>query len=395
MTRVSRTRTFDARLAVTGVLYTPANGRYTWRTASRGWTGTMTDKVGKPWTDSVLSASKSECMFPVLSGVRPASEGGGFMAGFPIDFRPNPKSALAVYPHPSSSDWTNLGTQICARTNVSTPVVNLPAFIGELKDYRDLTRWENLKHLPNLVRDWGGNLIRKVAKGNITWQFALKPMINDVMKMFKFQESCYQRFLYLNRLLDGKSVRRRCTFAQDACTIPATSRTTCHSIMGSITAYRDCTYTKSSWGTVRWHASAGSSYMPKDVMSQYDLSRRMYYGITGFNALRTAWELTPWSWFVDWFWDIGSYLDSINNTVPATASGFCYMQTTTSLTSYRAVVASPWIRAVGPYFERSVVKYRYPPGLPLSLPPLPSLPALTSRQWSILGSIAALRGFHR
>lgn len=379
----SRRRTYDARIEVNGTYQAPT-GQIFGCTAWRGLTGICDDTEGQFDQNNLFDMEHSECYFPTLDGVEYRSDGTVLrkFVNYPIGFRPSPPTIASKFPLPSPTDQLNFAATTAARTNVSTPVVDVPTNIGELRD------------LPMLVKDWGGNLLRKVAKGNISWQFALRPMISDAMKLFQFAETAYKRFLYLNRLLSGKFVKRRCRLGESVATTEAVSRTTVHSEGAIVTAYRDLFYAYEAWSTIRWKAY-GLQFMPKDISSQYDLSKRLYYGITCYNALRTAWELTPWSWLVDWFFDIGTWINANNNTVPVEPSNYCYMRKSTSWSVYREAVKPSWVTLSGVYQEREVIKYRVCPTLVITTPPFPTLPALSGRQWSILGSLAALKALLR
>jgi hypothetical protein len=115
-------------------------------------------------------------------------------------------------------------------------------------------------------------------------------------------------------------------------------------------------------------------------------------GVNSYELLAAAWELCPWSWFVDWFLDVGTTIAAYNNTLGLTWSDICYMRTCEARFDYDLMVGWPssGYTLSGIPYESEVVKERFPvtPGLGVS----PSfLPLFTQKQWSILGSLAALK----
>lgn len=421
----ARSRSSDPRRRISGT-YWRKTGNVT--VTGVGYWGTREecdDVIGEWDSDNPFVHKEFTTLFPVLNGTYVI---GGVanrrFTNYPIGYKPDPPSPYQDFLPPTSLELQNLGVTVAARTNPSKPDVDLPTFIAELKDLPDLFRLFRkpvpgtripfeIRNLPSLVMAWGNAILRKIAEGNLTWRFALNPMISDVLKMFQFTEKAYQRFLYLDRLKRGQSVRRNMLLGMDVKTTTATSSTTVHSEGAVITAKRHVRTQYNHWASMRWK-SASTFSVPRDVLSRYELADRLTWGITGYNALRTFWELTPWSWLIDWFWRVGDFIDACDNTVPVIPTGFCYMRTSSSETWYTDWSKPDWVTISNPaeldapdvqaannpwgsfgYLERRIDKTREIPSSPILAPPLPSLPALTSGQWSILGSLAALRGVPR
>lgn len=83
-------------------------------------------------------------------------------------------------------------------------------------------------------------------------------------------------------------------------------------------AYREASYTSSSgndyhtWNNTRLYTThvvctAKVKFHSAKTQSLYEAFLVQYYGIKP--SLATAWELTPLSFVVDWFWNFGKYLD--------------------------------------------------------------------------------------
>jgi len=291
---------------------------------------------------------------------------------------PEAPDPLTNYGTLSALQLNNLAWKVLADTNPNAPDVSLPTFFGELKD------------LPSLVRDWGGDLLKKVAKGHLSWRWAVKPMMGDIRKLCDFSENIERRYRELEHLRDGNGLKRRVGLGSDNSVGAWTSPSVINSNYITVNARSRTTHQMKMWGTVCYKVAPGftipRSYSP-ELLS---LARRLTYGITSHELLATAWELTPWSWFADWFLGIGDTIAATNNTVPLTRTRPCVMRTlsaekefeiTNLPTALFSYTGRPWGKRTR--LERYVVA----PTLPFSL----SLPLFDGGKWSVLASLAALR----
>jgi hypothetical protein len=242
---------------------------------------------------------------------------------------------------------------------------------------------------------FGRSIIGEVAKGHLAWRWAIKPLWRDLRKLFDFVESGERRFKEIVNLSRGKRIRKRVTLGQTTSTVVTDNTYTRHS-ENFVVRYRQTrTTTKKEWGTARWGVANDTilpvGLSPDDIRYMRNLSEDLAQGITSYELLAAAWELCPWSWFVDWFVDVGNTIAAYNNTLGLTWSDLCYMRTCVARYDYELNGTWPSGYTIsGVPFESETVKERHPvsPGLGVS----PSfLPLFTQKQWSILGSLAALR----
>lgn len=303
------------------------------------------------------------------------------------------------YVIPSSQEQNDASIRAMAATNPSRPFVSLPTFFAELKD------------IPETVRTWGNHLIegivsrqfwqqnwvqrllfRGVPESYITNRWVIRPMVSDLTKMMKFQEVVEERFKLLRRLREEKAIRGRASASSSTSSVVQTGYSI-ESSIDSVVTTRTVHHSRSVWASCVWRTSStgpNSANLPESDAELYALSQRLVGGVTSFETLATAWELIPWSWFVDWFTSVGSTIAAANNTVHANPGEFCVMCMRRAIATYEITSCPSWLTAI-PGWEQSTSKWR---GVVTSLSSpfsLSFLPLIEGRNIAILGSLAALR----
>jgi hypothetical protein len=294
--------------------------------------------------------------------------------------------------------------------------VSLPTAIGELKDLVNISYvpavikalgkgsfLSQLRGVPSLIRTFGNTLIGWAANGYISWRWVVKPMISDIRKMIEFIHVVEKRRNYLERLMNGETVRRKVYLSSGQAVVPQSEvfATTGQGFSGKFTW--EIKYSSRVWATAKWKLSTSAVPLPSADDAILKRANRLTFGITTFELLKTAWELTPWSWFADWFGDIGDNLALYNNSVPAYWADLALMRTLTSNAEYtpKAGTFPSWVLLVQPTVEEWTIKERYN-DTTLWLPLLPTTaPLMDSGKWSILSALYAasvdkgLPGFRR
>lgn len=291
-------------------------------------------------------------------------------------------------------------------TSPSQPHVSLPTSLGELKDFKDpVLNWApgifrrvatapfltQLRKVPELIKAFGNTLIGWVSNGYITYRWVVRPMISDLRKMCDFVNAVEKRWKYLARLARGETVRRRVSVSNDTATVNQTRAYLSTGQGFQCQVDWAITYTSKVWGSAKWKLSSSAGPLPKDAAKWTSMVRRLTAGVTSFELLKTAWELTPWSWFADWFGDLGANIALYNNSVQAYWADACIMRTLTSKVAYTVVPGTlpGWAFLVQEPVEQWTLKQRFN-DLSLWLPLLPTtLPLLDGGKWSILGALAA------
>jgi hypothetical protein len=321
-------------------------------------------------------------------------------------------------------NWSDLAFQARANTNPQKPGINLPAFLGEglsippmLMDLplllcgagkRFLKRAGRPARKPPQGLYQGASTAGKVAKGlaaarhaaaetgsqYVGAQFGWKPLVGDLMAMLDLQRSIARQLELLLRLLDGRSIRSRMI-------LPTTSKTdTGSGIVESYMWISNATWTDvyriKEWVTSRWAPTFVTRYLLPDLSDSealIGLAMRLATGMTRMGLMQALWELLPWSWLFDWWFNFGRLLAGLGNSLALQLESLSF-QRTSRVTRYYAVTSLPsWITSSsgGPNEFSHLRLYRKDlrPYLVLSPIPAPTLPLLTGRQCGILGGLLA------
>lgn len=408
----SRSRNFDTKSTRSGSTWHIAFGTQT-GSMTVGLDGTCDDVVGNRTGSNNLLIIKRNRQYPVLNGtLYSGSSPIKSFNGYPIGYRPGPVDPSSVFPSPTTLMLNNWAWRTLAEGNPSSSDISLPTFLAELKD------------MPSLVKNWYGmfingakgikafrNSIGKsnssitdahlanlftqipeiVAAGHLTWRWAIAPFVRDVNLLLDASRLIQKRVDLLNKLANGRSIRTKVALGKTVKRLYEANGYL-HTLNGSIYGRRVVDYTEMVWGTVSYSLPNGKLFpsMQANILAK---ARRLVFGITTYEAIATAWELMPWSWFVDWFAGIGTVIKANNNALGLTHGAVCIMRHASSETSIdvNAALTDPWITLSGDYRETYDRKERYGNASPI-LPFAPTyLPVLTGKALSILGSLFVLQ----
>jgi len=187
-----------------------------------------------------------------------------------------------------------------ARTNPSRPYVDVPVELLQMGD------------LFHLIQKRGNSLIKELGRENLRYQFGIKPVVEDVFKIFNFNDQVDRRIKEIERLKSTKGLRRTVSVG-----------------MGSLAS--DVLWTQQSNGIFLSTRARGNTVREKRVHCRWtptsDLSKmytpaemrrliqRCVLGLTV--DFSTVWELIPWSWLIDWIGNVGTFLQASRNIIPA------------------------------------------------------------------------------
>jgi hypothetical protein len=404
----ARSRVRDDRNFLSGTYYnrigSPQNGVSLSPRYSGNW-GSCDDVVGNREGVNPLEINTKFAITPVLNGKQFVLVGGvptlnKAFTNYPIDLEVspvvNPVNRFSTF---TSTQRNAMTWSALAKSNPSAPTVSVPTFLAELKDIpgllkdlkgipNDLRRlWKAFALVPAAIRNWGDDLLRQVARGHITWRWAIRPMLSDLNKMLDFCASVDKTLRKLDQLAKTGSLRTRVNLGHESISEPPATAFL-QTNLDTWKANRTTKTTRDTWFCCRW-TTTGFTRIPTNYQERIALARRLTYGITSYEALATLWEILPWSWFVDWFVGVGTVIQACNNTLSLSPIGSCIMSLTQSVTSWNITQRGSWSIISGVPLATWTIKERWSssPSLPLA----PTLaPVVDASKWSILASLYVL-----
>lgn len=275
-------------------------------------------------------------------------------------------------------NWTDLQNQCLSRFDPNTPIVDVPRSILEL-----------IGDFPRMLKNAGDLLRNRHGPGDyVAWEFGWKPLLDDLRKMLAFQKNVDTRLAQLKKLRAPSSQRIELGRRIGTASLNNVAR-------GPVRYSVQRRTVMTQWGVFTHQVDLDRlpSFPTRDDAASLAYS-------TSIDAA-TLWELIPWSWFFDWFADVGSYLALSRNRIPYLVSNLTMMvksETTETLTSvsYNSTPLGVTVektdnfedligRSVDVVKRQRVVKTNPRPGVAIHLP------FLTVSQWGILGSISTSR----
>lgn len=260
----------------------------------------------------------------------------------------------------------DLAVQLMKRTNPSQPKVDLVAEVAQMRLIPELLEFE--------LKD----LIKLGHQLNLNYQFMIKPVVDDIFSMIRFSDTTEKRIALLHRMRE-KGLRRTVTLFDKK-----DSEISNLTLVNSQGLFVSTRFRKETHSIIRGHARWAYDFglIPSDeqLLNQ---ARSAVFGVT--LDLATLWEAVPWSWFIDWFTNVGDYLLAHRNTINASCSSLTLMH-------HRSTVVTSLDVNTDPRFEITPIKCTYE--TKDRVPATPAFEAelafLSSNQLGILGSIGAL-----
>jgi hypothetical protein len=288
-----------------------------------------------------------------------------------------------------SEDLTPVQT-VLASCNPTRAVLDIPA-----------EAFETLVSLADLVLLKGKSLSGHAGKVNLAYEFGWKPLIADLKRLGKLQKYIDKRIKTLLRLHAGRQSSKG--------NIAKHSKQEVSNFSVSLDSGLDNKYvvhykltrktTVDRWGCVEY-------IVPQEFVSRLDdmtpqeLVDEAIKELTSSEWWRNPsgwWEVTPWSWLTDWFFDIQDVLKRYN-TVELNPWRYCVMTRTVThsvaeVTSIDSAFAGLDVDTDSLAWEGTITSRTRYVGMD-NLDPLPhisgSMPTFTDRQARILASLFAI-----
>lgn len=405
---VTRTKTTDLGYYPRGTVSTPGGGVYTGGNARRLFMSVTSDSNknirDKPYNSSIIACSLN----PISGSVeRVANPGVVHRQIDNLAWSPLQGLFLTAITRPEADSF--LVPSVLARSNPSQAKVDVPVFLGELRDVphmfldiframsritkssssRRLTTRERLNHA---AKQAALEVFPQGDKWFIANQFGWEPLVSDIEDFFKLGNAIDQRAKQLANLKEFGSTSRNVVLESYSTATPPYKRLVhtagifCYAMCSSSRTYR-------KWGSARWELdSDGPLARTKDLD---DVRRLATSAIRGMTVdAHTAWSLTPWSWLIDWASNAGDWIESSRNVVGASPKGkVCIMRERTISINEDSAGPDPLAFKLsgqtgtlkGFYRNRQRTVHS-----PFNIPAF-RMPILTNRQSAILGALATMR----
>jgi hypothetical protein len=280
-----------------------------------------------------------------------------------------------------------LATETLARSNPSRSSTNALENLADLKDLGGLARdhfADRLRGLNKYVNVSRFRTLQRVAKANIIAQFGILPLLSDIDVLLRFQKLADERAQELERLRT-RGLRRTIALWKGSNTITYPN-VTIHSDGVTLRADVIKTTTVTIKGHARWFPTGGYLQADESVRAE---ARSIVLG----NRLdpQNLYDLFPWSWLIDYFTNLGTVIGAANNMSNTSHDAVRIMtHTRTHSVSSNHTTSGSGIYTISctPFEATSETKTRR-----IATPTLAARTELLKpAQWSILGSLAVLRG---
>lgn len=198
-------------------------------------------------------------------------------------------------------------TQGAADTNPSRPKVSIPIAIAELRD------------LPGKLLKSGRERGPLVRNSSATGQFGWQSFFTDFINLIRFTEQVEQRRKMLDHLYNqgGASARGRTWASQGYAIYTDFPLHTNEAYIAGRVSYHT---NVRRWTVTKWKPSTPG------LRSAGDLTQQARLAVHGWRVSPAdVWELLPWSWFIDYFWNIGDFLQASDNSIAYIDGPTCVM----------------------------------------------------------------------
>jgi hypothetical protein len=181
------------------------------------------------------------------------------------------------------------------------------------------------------------DFVPEIGSQHLRRVFGIEPLFRDLSKLANFQQQVKRRVADIERLRTQHGFRKTVTCgkysAQEVQSL----------IVQSEGLFLGRDFKVNTTETVKAHCRwlPTSDFSPLASPQVVDAwARRSVLGITV--DFGTLWEPLPWSWLVDWAFNVGEYFKANRNIVPAILADVSVMRHTTTTATSDAVAMDDW-----------------------------------------------------
>jgi hypothetical protein len=292
------------------------------------------------------------------------------------------------------NDMIGLGTTAIARSIPTNPAAGVAQFLGEMK--------ERLPSVPGAALARRGGDPKAIADEYLNYEFGISPFIKDIREIGRAVQDTEKRLAQLRRD-SGRLVRRRYQFPVDRkVSDPVVESTSFYGApsrrTGGTGAYvTGGKLTKTVTEVTETWFSGGFTYLYQEGDSTLDRLRRAEQGANAVLGLRLTpeliWQLTPWSWAVDWVSNLGDVLHNLSAfTRDGLVMRYGYVMQTKRITHTYHLGNLNWnsgLQGASTTQSFTTVKKKRLKATPYGFGL--DTGAFTARQWAILGALGISR----
>jgi hypothetical protein len=299
-----------------------------------------------------------------------------------FDTDPYAREHLSITDNPSLGE---AATQLLRRTNPSRSSLQGIVALAELREIPGLIKTSYDTALGRLYKYIPRRLFRnlsRAAKLNLMVQFGIIPLISDLAKTLEFQKLVDQRVKEIERLRT-RGLRRTVEIWRGS-KITTVPNQIVHSSLVTYTANIHKVMSLIIRGHIRWYVDDNWSVLSDNDHNIGGLAARIIAG-TDLDP-SAVYEALPWSWLVDYFTNLGSYVSAKDNQLDARHDTPRIMRHAVTIVTSSKHSTTAGMK-LSPYLCRVDWKTRYVTSATLGA----RIDFLEERQWSILASLSVLK----
>lgn len=291
------------------------SGTHTWNgtttsKSSHGLKKTMQDTVGNPLGENPLVAHKTETIGGAING-RYHYLVPGVYDNYPAAVVQSYGGSHLTVPNKFIPAATAL-----AAAHPGEPMVDIPVFLLELKDLPSMYKhaFRRAKSLANAAKSDDLASVKRYLKDPrnpaedwLNYHFGWAPLLSDLGALASLGSDMQKRALMFKNASNNRITRRNKLGTQTA--ISVNNQVAYDTSMASWYGSNTKETTVEKWMVSHWQLDP--LYLKHSLFSQHTQLLRASLGLSP--SLSQAWELMPWSWFIDWFSEIGSVIKVRSN----------------------------------------------------------------------------------
>jgi hypothetical protein len=215
---------------------------------------------------------------------------------------------------------------------------------------------------------------------NLLYNFGIAPIVGDLVKTLEFQDQLSRRVKALKKLNSKNGYRRTIDIGSYSANVDYPE--VFQSVDEFIVHQMHIITRQQIRAHVRWILDTPDGKLIPDAEMVALATKAMY--TSSLDAI-SLWEAFPWSWLIDWAYDVGTYFKASRNVVPAYLDGVHIIRHTRTEYSWSDYRSGNTVLSAG------TVKGERKERNPSFVFPTAHLPLLSGYQMGILASLAVAK----